>query len=106
MRIWCAAFAQLNVVLALTTKCCVHGRMLGSEAVSATTWCHQFGMGITPNVDDIVSGRPGRSGNWAASLGGPKAGRIPVLATSPQRRRFCDDFVVTRHQDQYPLVSF
>jgi hypothetical protein len=42
-------------------------------------------MGITPNVDDVVSGRPGRSGNWAASLGGPKAIRLFPFAASAKR---------------------
>ena len=50
--------------------------MLGSEALSATTWCQRFSMETTPNVDDVLSGRPGRPGNWAVELGGPKPFRL------------------------------
>jgi hypothetical protein len=57
--------------------------MLGSEALSATTWCYRFSMETTPNVDDVLSGRPGRPGNWAVELGGPKPFRTkhPNLAS-------------------------
>jgi hypothetical protein len=34
-----------------------------------------FVWGSSPNVNDVVSGRPGRSGNWAVELGGPKTFR-------------------------------
>ena len=50
--------------------------MLGSEALSATTWYYRFSMETTPNVDDVLSGRPGRPGNWAVELGGPKPFRV------------------------------
>ena len=50
--------------------------MLGSEALSATTWYYRFSMETTPNVDDVLSGRPGRPGNWAVELGGPKPFRF------------------------------
>jgi hypothetical protein len=50
--------------------------MLGSEALSATTWCYRFSMETTPNVDDVLSGWPGRPGNWAVELGGPKPFRF------------------------------
>jgi hypothetical protein len=50
--------------------------MLGSEALSATTWYYRFSMETTPNIDDVLSGRPGRPGNWAVELGGPKPFRL------------------------------
>jgi hypothetical protein len=33
-------------------------------------------VGESLNIDDVLSGRPGRSGNWAVELGGPKTVRI------------------------------
>jgi hypothetical protein len=57
--------------------------MLNSEAlVSDDIVASVLYGGSSPNVDDVVSGRPGRSGNWAVELGGPKTVRFLALQKS------------------------
>jgi hypothetical protein len=38
-------------------------------------------VGESLNIDDVLSGRPGRSGNWAVELGGPKTFRTNLHVT-------------------------
>jgi len=68
-----AQFERNKRFMMISTRSNVRQRGLGNDASSATTWYHLFSMETTPNVDDVLSGRPG---NWAVELGGPKAFRF------------------------------
>jgi hypothetical protein len=61
-----AQFERNKRFMMISTRSSVRQRGLGNDASSATTWYHRFSMETTPNVYDVLSGRPGRPviGRW------------------------------------------